>query len=71
MADNINVEEIWHTELRCTENDHHYTDDIMFFAPLVGETNPEPDEFRPNIADKSCPYGDSPVEVVRRLYRVD
>jgi hypothetical protein len=70
MANGV-AEEWWHTELTC-EKEHRFSVDIKFFAPVVEEQDrPEPDRWQPDIAGITCPYGDSPVEVVRRLYRVD
>jgi len=64
MANGV-VEEFWHTELRCVQKEHYFTDDIKFFAPAVEEQNhPEPDQWQADIAGMTCPYGDSPVEVV-------
>jgi hypothetical protein len=68
MANGV-AEEWWHTELTC-ENGHRFSVDVRWFAPVVEEQDPEPGDWRPDIAGMECPYGDSPVEVVRRLYRV-
>jgi hypothetical protein len=69
MANGV-AEEIWRTELAC-EKEHHFEDDIKFFAPVVEEQDrPEPDQWQADIAGWTCPYGDTPVKVVRRLYRV-
>jgi hypothetical protein len=44
MANGV-VEEWWHTELTC-ENEHRFSVNIKFFAPVVEEQDrPKPDQW--------------------------
>jgi len=59
--------ELRYTKLRCVDKDHRYADNITWFAPVVEEQEPEPDDWRPDILGITCRYCPSQIEVVQRF----
>jgi hypothetical protein len=62
-----NVFETRYTKLRCVENGHEFSDNIEWFAPVIEERDPEPDDWRPDIQGIPCLECPSRVEVVQRF----
>ena len=62
-----NAFETRYTELRCIGKGHRYSKNITWFAPLIEEQDPEPDDWRPDIQGMLCRYCPSQVEVVQRF----
>jgi hypothetical protein len=59
-----NAFETRYTKLRCVDKDHRFADNITWFAPVIEEQEPEPDDWRPDIQGMTCPDCPSRVEVV-------
>ena len=61
-----NAFETRYTKLGC-ENGHEFWANVEWFAPVIEEQDPEPDEWRPGIQGMSCRYCSAQVKVMQRF----